>query len=112
MNFKLILPAVLALSAVSHAQNKTAAEPPLITSLKGPELYQAYCAVCHGQDAKGNGPMSKALKTAPPDLTHLATNGIYPRPKVVICEINLCQQFPNRTSRLFSTYIYVLRTQR
>ena len=30
----------------------------------GPALFGAYCAVCHGKDGKGAGPMAKSLKTA------------------------------------------------
>ncbi len=42
--------------------------------------YQASCAACHGIDAKGNGPVSKELKTSPADLTVLAknNNGVFP----------------------------------
>jgi hypothetical protein len=36
------------------------------------EMYTAYRAVCHGKDAKGNGPATEALKVSPPDLTVLA----------------------------------------
>jgi hypothetical protein len=47
-------------------------------------MYTAYCAVCHGTDAKGGGPAASALKTAPTDLTLLAKNngGKYPEMKV------------------------------
>lgn len=44
----------------------------LIDSIQGPALYATYCAVCHGTEGKGNGPMAKALRVAPPDLTRLA----------------------------------------
>jgi len=44
----------------------------LIESIQGPALYQAYCAVCHGKDAKGAGPLAATLKTTPRDLTRLA----------------------------------------
>lgn len=44
-------------------------QDPLIKSLEGKDLYAAYCASCHGMDAKGSGPASAAMKTAPPDLT-------------------------------------------
>ena len=56
------------------AQNQSAPNdaPALINSLQGAELFKAYCAVCHGIDAKGNGPMAKSLKTAPADLTRIA----------------------------------------
>ena len=37
----------------------------LINSIEGPALYKAYCAVCHGSDATGNGPMAQALKVPP-----------------------------------------------
>ncbi len=42
--------------------------------------YQSSCAPCHGIDAKGDGPMSKDLKTRPTDLTVLAkkNNGVFP----------------------------------
>jgi|SRR5579862_1421585 len=43
------------------------------TSLtKGVDLYQRYCAVCHGKDGKGGGPAAAALKAAPIDLTQLS----------------------------------------
>ena len=51
-------------------------ERQLMESLDGPALFQAYCATCHGSEARGNGPAVSALKTAPPDLTTIsARNG-------------------------------------
>lgn len=45
-------------------------------SLDGRVLYKAYCASCHGADARGDGPMAKSLKVVPPDLTRIdARNG-------------------------------------
>ncbi|WP_084244145.1 c-type cytochrome [Rhodoplanes sp. Z2-YC6860] len=46
--------------------------------------YQSFCAACHGMEAKGNGPVSKALKTPPADLTVLAknNNGVFPFERV------------------------------
>lgn len=46
----------------------------------GKAMFQNYCAVCHGSDAKGNGPAAPALKTPPTDLTVLAqrNGGKYP----------------------------------
>jgi mono/diheme cytochrome c family protein len=40
----------------------------------GPEMFKAYCAACHGPNAKGNGPAAASLKKAPSDLTLLAKN--------------------------------------
>ena len=46
----------------------------------GEEMYTNYCAVCHGTDAKGDGPAATALKKTPADLTQLAkkNGGKYP----------------------------------
>jgi len=41
-------------------------------ALSGPELFQLYCAPCHGTDAKGKGPAASAMKGRVPDLTVLA----------------------------------------
>lgn len=52
----------------------------LIYSLKGPDLYRAHCAPCHGIDGKGNGPVAPALKDPLPDLTTIAkrNGGLFP----------------------------------
>ena len=46
----------------------------------GKSEFQASCASCHGADARGKGPVSGQLKTAPADLTILAknNNGVFP----------------------------------
>lgn len=59
--------------------------PVKVTSAaSGKEMYESYCAVCHGTDGKGNGPAASALKTPPTDLTTLSKNngGKYPSLKV------------------------------
>lgn len=38
----------------------------VIPALDGPTLYVTYCAVCHGLDADGHGPMASVLKRACP----------------------------------------------
>jgi mono/diheme cytochrome c family protein len=55
-------------------------EPKLIESIQGADLYKTYCASCHGQDAKGGGPMAGSLKAAPADLTRIAirNHGVFP----------------------------------
>jgi len=73
---------------VSMARGQKEAQSPetarLIDSIQGPALYATYCAVCHGEGGKGDGPMAKSLKTAPPDLTRLAAHnrGKFPRERV------------------------------
>ena len=49
-------------------------------TLNGVDLFKEYCAVCHGNDAKGDGPAADALKKRPADLTQLArkNNGTFP----------------------------------
>lgn len=50
----------------------------------GSGLYSTYCAVCHGANGKGTGPLADSLKRRPPDLTMLAKNngGTYDRDMV------------------------------
>lgn len=56
----------------------------LIPSLKGPDLFHAYCASCHGTDAKGEGPVAPALNSKVPDLTTIAkrNGGLFPEAKL------------------------------
>jgi mono/diheme cytochrome c family protein len=40
--------------------------------VSGQALYSEYCAACHGDTGRGNGPAAAALRPRPPDLTGLA----------------------------------------
>lgn len=85
-----IVPAIIiALITIASAQDQ--AKPAIkhvpiqqTSPASGAEMYKTYCAVCHGTDAKGNGPAAEALKVPPTDLTTLATRngGKYPSMKV------------------------------
>ncbi len=46
--------------------------------------FRAWCARCHGQDGRGDGPIAKELEPSPPDLTVLAKNngGAFPDQRV------------------------------
>ncbi|HMB93104.1 MAG TPA: cytochrome c [Rhodothermales bacterium] len=39
--------------------------------VSGRELYETYCASCHGPAAKGDGPVASLLTIPPPDLTQI-----------------------------------------
>jgi mono/diheme cytochrome c family protein len=56
----------------------------LIYSIKGEDLFRAYCASCHGPNGKGGGPVAVALKAKMPDLTLLAkrNDGQFPSARV------------------------------
>jgi mono/diheme cytochrome c family protein len=62
----------LAVGAAQKKAPETAPERQVLDSFKGPELFMAYCATCHGRDAKGGGPMAASLRIAPTDLTRIA----------------------------------------
>jgi mono/diheme cytochrome c family protein len=42
--------------------------------------YESNCAACHGQNGKGDGPVSVELRTKPSDLTLIAkrNGGVFP----------------------------------
>ena len=56
----------------------------IIRSMAGRDLFEFYCASCHGRDGRGAGPAASALKTPPPDLTTLAhrNGGTFPKQRV------------------------------
>jgi mono/diheme cytochrome c family protein len=74
------------LAGAQEAQKPTIKHVPIrqTAAYSGPEMYKNYCAVCHGEAMKGDGPAASALKTIPPDLTTLAqrNDGKYPSAKV------------------------------
>lgn len=61
------------------------APAPMTSPASGKEMFAAYCAACHGKDAKGDGPAASALKTPPANLTTLAqrNGGQFPSMKVM-----------------------------
>jgi mono/diheme cytochrome c family protein len=66
--------ALALLASASYGQNKEVKREPIgMTSpASGSEMFNSYCAPCHGKDAKGNGPAATALKNPPANLTQLA----------------------------------------
>jgi mono/diheme cytochrome c family protein len=52
----------------------------MATVVPGKETYRSYCASCHGESGKGNGPVAPHLRRPPLDLTRFAleNNGVFP----------------------------------
>lgn len=78
--------AVLGMPVLLVAQDKITRQPmPYTPPDSGGEMYQQYCASCHGTDGKGHGPAASALSTPLPDLTKLAeeNGGTYPSLRVL-----------------------------
>ena len=86
---RLFLGGLVSVCYSAWAQNQKATPPEpvhpertqLIASIQGPALYKAYCAVCHGNEGRGNGPMAKSFKIPIADLTRIAarSGGKFPR---------------------------------
>jgi mono/diheme cytochrome c family protein len=53
--------------------------------ISGGAVYKTYCAVCHGPEAVGDGPLASSLRVKPPDLTLLAKKnaGTFPKDRVM-----------------------------
>ena len=54
---------------------------PIHPSMSGADIFDFYCATCHGLDGTGNGPVAPTLTTPPANLTTLAARdgGTFPR---------------------------------
>jgi mono/diheme cytochrome c family protein len=83
----IVFTSVATAQAQTQDQTKTTIQHVTIkptSAASGKEMYTSYCAVCHGTDGKGGGPVASALKTPPADLTMLSKNngGKYPALKV------------------------------
>ena len=78
----------IALAVVAGAVDQT---PKIITvpvklsgTIDGAQLYREHCAVCHGVDAKGNGPAAAALKRPPSDLTQISSKNAGKFPEIAV----------------------------
>jgi mono/diheme cytochrome c family protein len=60
-----ILGALAIAAGPALAQDEVEAE-------SGKDLYLRHCAVCHGLEGYGNGPLADAMKIAPSDLSWIA----------------------------------------
>ena len=65
--------------AVGHTPGQKI--PTLVaSSMDGRDLFEFYCANCHGRDGKGHGPIAVTLANPPADLTVIAAanGGVFP----------------------------------
>jgi mono/diheme cytochrome c family protein len=78
----LVLASALALSLLAQAPAPKKAADASVAA--GAEMYQAYCASCHGPKGLGGGPVAQYLKTPVPDLTTLTrqNKGVFPAQRV------------------------------
>lgn len=53
-------------------------------AMSGEELYGRFCASCHGEQGRGDGPVANSFKVEVPDLTLIArrAGGAYPRDRI------------------------------
>jgi mono/diheme cytochrome c family protein len=73
----------LARSAGSAEGDSRSPADPVLADL-GAAVFLRRCAVCHGEDGRGNGPAAGALRTPPADLTRIAARrgGAFPEGEI------------------------------
>jgi mono/diheme cytochrome c family protein len=77
MKFRLaFLLLLVAFSSAVHAADYVA--------MSGKDLYVRFCASCHGESGRGDGPVATSFKVEVPDLTLIArrARGSYPRDRI------------------------------
>lgn len=67
---------ICSIAAMSQAPAKSVAA--------GKSLYRSYCQSCHGETARGDGPVAQYLVLPPADLTRIAARrgGIFPAKEI------------------------------
>ncbi len=83
---RLLVLAALAtfLSAPAWAQTPAAAAPAEESRVGGKSVFTIYCASCHGEAGRGDGPVANFLKRRPADLAQitLRNKGTFPSDRV------------------------------
>jgi mono/diheme cytochrome c family protein len=59
-------------ASVLVAATAAAFDAVTLDDYSGEEIYDRFCASCHGAQARGDGPVSRSLNVAVPDLTTIA----------------------------------------
>ena len=76
----LLFSGVVAVKAQESKKTIKKESIPVTSAASGEEMFNTYCAVCHGKSGKGDGPAASEFKIPPANLTLLAknNNGKYP----------------------------------
>lgn len=71
-------------AAVSAESTPEKASGSAATVATGKDEYLRHCAICHGLDGTGNGPLADSMKIVPADLTGLSkrNQGAFPKVRV------------------------------
>jgi mono/diheme cytochrome c family protein len=79
--FSILAVCCLCVTRLAAAQPFAAA---LLDDYTGAELYQQFCASCHGESAHGDGPVAASLSHVVPDLTRISARrgGVFPEGEI------------------------------
>lgn len=86
------LAAALVVSCGAFRTEKIELPPPVhpqtpehLAVKRGHEIYHSYCAVCHGINGDGDGPVAPDLRVPPGDVTHIAARrgGDFPEYEII-----------------------------
>lgn len=82
MGMTLMVASALTTTGVRSAEES--GKKPVAVVEAGGRTFMRYCALCHGLEGTGLGPLSDALQKTPPDLTLLAqrNGGVFPVERV------------------------------
>ena len=73
----------MALVVALTATNAAAFDAVTLADYSGAELFQRFCASCHGEAARGDGPVARSLVNVVPDLTRIASRyGEFPAARI------------------------------
>ena len=76
---------IICVAFVSAQESKLIVPAPPTSANNGKQMYESYCATCHGLDGRGHGPGANVLQVQPTDLSRLSknNNGTYPDTHVI-----------------------------
>jgi mono/diheme cytochrome c family protein len=83
--FLFVIVAAMSAAFALAQDSKLTISPKPTQVTDGKQMFESYCAACHGLDGRGNGPTAGALKVAPANLAQLSKNnkGVYPETRIV-----------------------------